>query len=121
MIQVNEYRCGNSVSYCGDCDTINAISHADHFVCLNSAGQLSVFDTDVEPIPLTPDLLLKCGLSDFQFAENFTVRMRSRQHASMLYIEQYGEGEECLPHIKYLHQLQNLYFALTGQELTVNL
>ena len=24
-------------------------------------------------------------------------------------------------HIKYLHQLQNLYFALTGKELEVNL
>jgi hypothetical protein len=23
-----------------------------------------------------------------------------------------------MPHIKYVHQLQNLYFALTGEELT---
>lgn len=26
---------------------------------------------------------------------------------------------EALPHIKFVHQLQNLYFALTNQELTI--
>jgi hypothetical protein len=30
-----------------------------------------------------------------------------------------NEGTVYLSHIKYVHQLQNLYFALTGEELTI--
>ena len=29
------------------------------------------------------------------------------------------KGTSLIPHIKYVHQLQNLYFALTGEELTI--
>ena len=33
----------------------------------------------------------------------------------------YGKNGSSLPRIKYLHQLQNLYYSLTGDELNVTL
>jgi hypothetical protein len=51
-----------------------------------------------EGIPLTPELLEKCHLS----------------------VEAYL-SMQALAELKYLHQLQNLYFALMGLELAVKL
>lgn len=81
---------------------------------------------DIKPIPLTEEILLKCG---FEIT-------RQTEHPNNIWTVY---GEECkfeLEHItsfylydnkcfgtkvQYLHQLQNLYFALTNTELTVNL
>lgn len=44
-------------------------------------------------------------------------------HNGIIYID-YGinsEGEIELEHIKYVHQLQNLYFGLTGEELKLQI
>jgi hypothetical protein len=69
------------------------------------------------PIPLTEEWLLKLG-----FVSN---PYQDRYEKGRLHIEcDKTKGEICLwiesmPHIKYIHQLQNLYFALTGEELTI--
>lgn len=80
------------------------------------------------PIPLTEDWLLKMGfeLSGHQLGEEY-----SRGNFSMYYYNgDYPdyEGEilaSCFNgnnvEIKYIHQLQNLYFALTGEELEIKL
>lgn len=68
-----------------------------------------------EPIPLTEEWLLKFGFIDFE-KESFSY-----------YIENNGEivlkksGLDILYDypIQYVHQLQNLYFDLTGEELSV--
>jgi len=71
---------------------------------------------DIAGIPLTEDLFKKLG-DGFSFAENFSCYWRDGD----VCIEQYGEGTEALSHIKHVHQLQNLYYALTGTELIHNL
>jgi hypothetical protein len=70
----------------------------------------------IEPIPLTEELLLKCGFEkrvwgnvtyynpNLDLDRDFRVR-----------------GIDWNVQIKYLHQLQNLFFALTGEELEVKL
>lgn len=75
-----------------------------------------------EPIQLTAEILEQCGFEkskshhldffkDTGIGNNFfTFRLgRPFKHESQWWQE-----------IKYLHQLQNLYFAITGKELTVN-
>jgi hypothetical protein len=84
----------------------------------------------VNPIPLTEEWLLKF---DMELTDGFS---SSRK----LYLNNYendiskityspkekllrlsngqSKGTMLIPHIKYVHQLQNLYFALTGEELT---
>ena len=71
---------------------------------------------------LTEEILLKCGYIKEQYAyyDKF----------NQIYLSITGEWHfapfctndaDSLIKIKYLHQLQNLYFALTGQELEINL
>jgi hypothetical protein len=82
--------------------------------------------SEVSPIPLTEEWLVKFGFKaendlnlDFRFP-NGTRHLITRESDSGWYY-----GFECylveLPNIElnYVHQLQNLYFALTGEELTI--
>lgn len=88
-----------------------------------------------EPIPITPEILEKCGFeykpcgisgSDMWQGMGFWnikncdwVSFRGgffRTKPIELILTGYFNSR-----IQYLHQLQNLYFALTGEELEVNL
>lgn len=65
---------------------------------------------NLQPIPLTPEILEKCGLLEGgKFAPNEYFSLQD----GCLYLEQ----EYTCVDIKYLHQLQNVFFALTGEEL----
>lgn len=106
---------------------------------------------DFEPIPLTPEILEKAGFERRVYDNNkknpiivehlpelaakdfFDHRKYITEDGWQIVIEEtdewdirYGKEEveeEMLPlvSIESLHQLQNLYFALTGEELTINL
>ncbi|WP_185285729.1 hypothetical protein [Elizabethkingia meningoseptica] len=71
-----------------------------------------------KPIELTEEWLLKLGFIKSKFSSNcFKITNGYKFH--------FAGGEELyldsirLEHIKYIHQLQNLHFALTGEELTI--
>ena len=78
-----------------------------------------------EPIPLTPEILEKCCIKDVWIknswkvvedisgGESFGWSMKVRN-------ANYDKEIE-FAYFKYLHQLQNLYFALTGFELIYNI
>jgi hypothetical protein len=79
------------------------------------------------PIPLTPEILEKAG---FEYAAGFADSYN--RHPITLYNNPFKEGwtvenlfeqqiKDDLLVIQHVHQLQNLYFALTGKELTINL
>jgi hypothetical protein len=83
------------------------------------------FASTCNPIPLTEEWLLKFG-----FEENegiFKIWLDCPNERTYLlhspndeYIEICRGGQVCCrPMIYYVHQLQNLYFALTGEELTI--
>jgi hypothetical protein len=92
----------------------------------------SVPESHLHPIPLTPDILQsagfkykKCGISgadmwqgmDFWGNENMNLRGNvSTARGGTLHLEAYWNTQ-----IYYVHQLQNLYKALTNNELTINL
>jgi hypothetical protein len=62
-------------------------------------------------IKLSSDTSLELD-SDGEFFNVFLRQENSEEHIDTVYL---GVLE-----LKFLHQLQNLYFALTGEELTVN-
>ena len=71
------------------------------------------------PIELTEDILLKCGFVNYEIFKNTWA-----YNGIELYILNGIISFELMNNsleIKYLDQLQNLYFALTGKELEVNL
>jgi hypothetical protein len=77
---------------------------------------------DLVPIILTPEILNKCGFRNF-VRDEWIIR-HSSGHADFDFT---AEGLR-LRHpsplgmpIKYLHQLQNFFFALTGEEIEVKL
>ena len=83
---------------------------------------------DLEPIKLTEEWLLKFG-----FEKIYSTKVRSvfdfSEDLRFGYLDFFGFSNTSsgvtfigkkFEHIKYVHQLQNLYFALTGKELTLN-
>lgn len=75
---------------------------------------------EYKPIPITADILLKCGFSFEDKDALYWVKGAfnlEKDVVGKFWFEVYSHYNE----LKYLHQLQNLYFALTNEELTINL
>lgn len=79
-------------------------------------GECTLFLENILPIPLTEEWLLKFG---------FERNILEAKHNSIIYYSENNIGIKGMlgtvkPSVcKYVHQLQNLYFALTGEELTI--
>lgn len=77
------------------------------------------------PIPLDPEWLERCGLFENGSLYKGDLRFKGRGHLTIEVIKNGGLGYFApfnkTIEIKYLHQLQNFYFALTGEELNVKL
>lgn len=88
---------------------------------------------EIHPIPLTEEILLKCGFErnmpedTFIIYNSFEFDIKSVNGINgqiQLFVFNYGgigALSDSLCHIKYLHQLQNLYFTLVGIELEIEL
>jgi hypothetical protein len=113
----NELRIGNLIKFSED-GTIFTVGSIEErgFTVQNDEETTWIEAEEFEPIPLTEEWLLK-----FWFISN---PYEDRYEKGSIHIECIKtKGEtylwiENMPHIKYVHQLQNLYFALTGEELT---
>jgi hypothetical protein len=138
MIQANELRIGNLIELPAFTEPENMTEK----ICADF-GYSPVYATyamirDAEhygdnwlgrPIPLTEDKLVELG-----FVENKSDKINPAFHGFYLFIN--GSIELCWQHgyfcmyiegqaielynVKAVHHVQNLHFALTGQELTVN-
>src|SRR5690349_24749444 len=86
---------------------------------------------DCEGIPLTPEWVKKFGLVDVSGDKNgMAYRMTIGKTGidvawyvldGYLRLQTTGSGWTWqMPHIIYVHQLQNLYYALTGSELLIS-
>lgn len=121
MIKVNDIRIGNLITYKNRAngDTQMPVEVGDLF-------RIEQEPNGYDPIPLTEEWILKFG---FDFVSN---RSLWKLFNCPFYIEyiiaQYRilirgvtQSVECseFPELKYVHQLQNLFHALTGQELTI--
>lgn len=84
------------------------------------AVQEDFYECVCEPIELTEEVLLKCG---FEFSHTIgDERVFSNKKINLL-INAYDNNiiKFNVFIIKHLHQLQNLYFALTGEDLEINI
>ena len=116
----NQVRIGNFVDFKGEIETVYAIrnSGVDFYRGKTKNGvimQSYVWEA-IRPIPLTEEWLLKFGFYHREF---------SFDKGSFYLIKRVGKKEYLYQahtkrfQVKYVHQLQNLYFALTQRELTV--
>jgi hypothetical protein len=123
----NELRIGNWVRHCA---AWSYRQDADDFEEFNFQWKLEDFyalcectlDIDnVEYIPLTEEWLLKFGFETSDWDNNSTYRKMIGNNDYTIVFDEYSNtmvGDILIKEIKYVHQLQNLYFALTGEELT---
>lgn len=116
-----ELRIGNAIMHQGDMVTADSMS--DSVVIIIRHGEIvtSYFD-EINPIPLTPELLERAG-----FVKQFGYWQRHEPHFDMFSIWEYDNDFEVIlndtlvTRVAHLHQLQNLYYALTGEELNVEI
>lgn len=74
----------------------------------------------ISPIPLTEDWLVKFGFIDDQISFELNGFMLGwYRNDEFYYLPTNQITVRNKIQIKYVHQLQNLYFALTGEELTI--
>jgi len=128
-LQASDLRIGNYlIGANGEVHQIDRYGLAD--LCLEDG----LIDNQ-KPIPLTEEWLVKMGFEKLGYNEysielpiNIYYVTMSENNLWTAYIQGYGQathnyGVSLLPisdTFIYVHQLQNLYHALTGQELTFN-
>lgn len=117
MIQAKEVRIGNLVEFNGEVFEIESISRDLPNIKLDSRGIGVVPWVSLNGVTLTEEWLVKFGF--VQWDKNKWVDKNG-----VITISKLGEGVLYLANqrhvnIFYVHQLQNLYFALTGEELTI--
>ena len=118
-MKANELRIGNFVNYEGKSKCIN-LKDFENFLYYPSD------DRKNEPIPITKEWLIKFGFvidNDFDntFIDNTSLKdcvLIYDTNAKMFIIESDRDTIQ-FKHIKHVHQLQNLYFALTQKELII--
>lgn len=122
-----ELRIGNWVQYENEYAQVSAIWANGNFEIHSEVLQFWTIekgDEYVKGIPLTPEILVKCGLileSTSSFSKKYTHKRSEFGYdwdmSAGWRARYYGRYIEC----KYVHQLQNLYFAVTGEELNIEL
>lgn len=142
-IKAHELRIGNLVfDHLGRVQTV-AETRADAYICyLSNGAKLKYKLNTTNPIPLTEEWLLKFGgekLPHFTVSNSIIIKTKRNQQLSfgcvgnpnfMVFIQEINDDDKITDLIAihnwdydgemYVHQLQNLYFALVGEELKVN-
>ena len=82
-----------------------------------------VISDKVEPIALTPEVLEKAGFVISHTNDvGLPIALRpGNLEETFFYLHDYKLRNGSNVIVRYLHQLQNLYWCLCGEELTVNL
>lgn len=123
MIKAHEVRIGNIVMWNGKPTKLSALHIYTMFDAQDEAEEGS-------PIQITPEILKKAGFvstgsgDDFHNGILWNTPNENYKYCEDGYIvDNCGYyGHYCdIGDVSYLHQLQNLYFALTGEELTIAL
>lgn len=124
MIQPNEIRIGNLVLCEGKEAQVECVRRGE--IIVGQTGKTVYFlarMTDIKPIPLTEEVLLRCGFESSSIDELDPNGIFLFMDLGLITLDQ----SECKTYltdqatgtlrIEFLHQLQNLFFALTGEEL----
>ena len=125
-LKATELRIGNLLLFDNVIQQVSAIQE-DNTIRIrenktsDSHGCYNIYDTRIQPIPLT-ELVLKLGFEALY--DNYFIKYIAFHEFTYYYCFSGGcwkfelNGDRI--DINFVHQLQNLYFALTGTELELN-
>ena len=126
-----ELRVGNWVQYKqgfkkgeGYCQV--ELIHDKHFDCRHKLLGFTP-NGEYKPIPLTPEILEKCGFDNVGLVaysikiSDYSMLVGNKTGFEL--VSRVNDKINVVPVLEmpHLHQLQNLYYALTGEELTIEL
>jgi hypothetical protein len=134
MKNANELRIGNWVIQDGQLSRVLSICDGDVKHCVIANGGRSVHGS-WEPIPLTPEILVKCGFEQIESGDmlyglwshqdtELFLELKWPARENGFWPQIMGETERFLiaeVSVKYLHQLQNLIFSLSQTEINIQL
>ena len=125
MMKANELRIGNFINY-RIVDKLDERQEWDEASIIDGQDldylEKNPNDKDYQPIPLTEEWLLRFGFEK-QMAWTFAIELTSNLKF-VYYLGQKGwsinnKNYPDFTNLKHVNSLQNLYFALTGKELTI--
>lgn len=103
---------------------IDLTGSSEYSIWVDSKANIEEFN-NFQPIPLTEEWLLKMGFSKITFNHSTLIEYDLKESdLDVIYFDPekpdngfyWGSWKGG---VNYVHQLQNLYFALTGEELTL--
>lgn len=119
MINANELRIGNIIR--DEHGTVHIIDKYDFI------EELTIYGFNFEkcnPIPLTEEWLLKFGFENkneyfdiVTYSNEICISLKDEEFSLYIRIDEDSYYSFEWTKINFVHQLQNLYFALTGKEL----
>jgi len=126
MIKSNELRIGNLVFEGFDVYEVTSITRSGQLRLFSAKKNHSSGTSKIKPIPLTEEWLVRFGFSEYdQMGDNYFFAFEKDDNFEFnlclnfndLQVSFYSLNWERAFKIKSVHSLQNLYFALTGEEL----
>lgn len=129
MIKINELRIGNIVEYNGFhlpvYSIIGAFPNEDcryndkAQVDLVCDGFVTVNEDEIDPIPITPEILTRCEFKRDKYGVYSLncIHIFFKREESFVSIY----NTDSLYNIKNLHQLQNLYYMMYNKDMEVKL
>lgn len=130
MLKANELRIGNwinlsvnpNINFYGKVLSIGSLEQEfEQIYCECEESFEWAFKDNYSGIPLTSEIMERCGFRDtmsyYSKGQFFLTKMYLLNGVEICY----NAGTAGIRTIKYLHQLQNLYFSLTGSELEIKM
>ncbi len=121
MMKASELRIGNWVNLYDDYNSqVTGLTNTKKVWCVSDpTDEECAWSTDkIKPIPLTEEWLLNFGFEieegDFMTLNYKGVFLSSTTPFKEVVCESYHEST-----IQHVHQLQNFYYAITGEEITI--
>lgn len=126
-MDMKELRIGNYIKSIG---IIYKLISVDIKGNLKGIDDVTTFNLDgyYTPIPLTEEWLLKFGFERLSYEKNYPLYINKNKdgYSHSFFVSIHSDFSrvsivnQSLRTLKYVHELQNLYFALTQTELTIS-
>ena len=137
-LEVKELRIGNCITgvyYDLDSDeekeqlckvvSIDSVGAHEYPIMVDGLGNEIEEYQRLEPVPLTEEWLFKLGFEIVNHIDGYSFYSYKKKgkggFCNITIYDQYTRvgNNTSVPHVKYVHQLQNLHFILTGFEVEV--
>lgn len=126
-MKASELRVGNKLYSGNQIVTVKQLILEDTDILICEEHGLFTLGYTVQPIPLTPEILEKCGFENKKEGILFEL-LTGQIKLNLVFVNLVDSsyfitavsgpfGMFHFPHQRHLHQLQNLFHALTGEEL----